>query len=81
MKSILAFYMGYSEGFNGQNYNSKNVYGSEINALKLAEALSNIYNVYIFVNMDEKDELVYLNGVRYKRRFFNWSENGYEVNR
>ena len=61
MKPILAFYMGYSESFNGQNYNSKNVYGSEINALKLGEALSNIYNVYIFVNMDEKDELVYNN--------------------
>ena len=25
------------------------------------------------------DELVYLNGVRYKRRFFNWSENGYDL--
>lgn len=68
MKSILAFYMGYSEGFNGQNYNSKNVYGSEINALKLAEALADIYDVYIFVNIEDKDEIVY-NNVTYLNLF------------
>ena len=28
---------------------------------------------------NSRDELVYLNGVRYKRRFFNWSENGYDL--
>ena len=42
-KPLLAFYMGYSEGFNGQNYNSKKIYGSEISALKLAESLTDIY--------------------------------------
>ena len=61
MKKILAFYMGYSEGFNGLNYNLKNVYGSEINTIKLAESLSNIYNVYIFVNIPLNEEIVYNN--------------------
>ena len=56
-KPTLAFYMGYSESFNGKNYNSKNVFGSEINAIKLAESLSHLYNIIIFVNIEEKDEL------------------------
>jgi len=56
-KPSIAFYMGYSEGFNGQNYNSKKIYGSEISALKLAESLTDIYDVYIFVNINEEDEI------------------------
>ena len=38
--------MGYTPSFNGENYHNKKVYGSEITAIKLAEALSNNYNVY-----------------------------------
>ena len=67
-KPLIAFYMGYSEGFNGQNYNSKNVFGSEISALKLAESLTDIYDVYIFVNINEEDEKKY-NGVSYLNLF------------
>ena len=26
-----------------------------------------------------EDELIYLNGVRYKRKFFNWNEDGYDL--
>ena len=64
MKPTLAFYMGYSESFNGSNYHSKNVFGSEINALKLAESLVDTYDVYIFVNIDSSDEIIY-NQVHY----------------
>ncbi len=64
MKPTLAFYMGYSESFNGLNYHSKNVFGSEINALKLAESLVDTYDVYIFVNIDSSDEIIY-NQVHY----------------
>jgi len=64
MKPILCFYMGYSEAFNGQNYNTKNVYGSEINALKLAESLTDLYDVYIFVNIYVEDEIIH-NNVHY----------------
>ena len=28
---------------------------------------------------NSEDELIYLNGVRYKRKFFNWTENGYDL--
>lgn len=63
-KQLLAFYMGYSEGFTGENYNTKNVYGSEINALKLAEQLTDLYDVYIFVNIYEDDEIIH-NNVHY----------------
>ena len=63
--------MGYSESFNGKNYNSKNVFGSEINAIKLAESLTNIYDVYIFVNINNNEELIhnnvhYLNLLKFK---------------
>ena len=68
MKNILAFYMGYSIGFNGNNYNTRDIYGSEINALKLAESLSNIYNVYIFVNIPEEEEIIH-NNVTYLNMF------------
>jgi len=64
MKSTLAFYMGYSESFTGFNYHSKNVFGSEINALKLAESLVDSYDVYIFVNIDSSDEIIH-NQVHY----------------
>ena len=60
-KPLLAFYMGYSESFNGKNYNSKNVFGSEINTIKLAESLTHLYNIIIFVNINETDEIVYNN--------------------
>ena len=28
---------------------------------------------------NSEDELIYLNGVRYKRRFFNWNKDGYDL--
>jgi len=70
MKTLktLGFYMGYSNGFNGENYNNKDIYGSEINALKLAESLSNNYEVYIFVNIPEYDEKK-INNVTYLSLF------------
>ena len=60
-KPILAFYMGYSESFNGKNYNSKNVFGSEINTIKLSESLTHLYNIIIFVNILESDEIIHNN--------------------
>ena len=57
--------MGYTPSFNGENYHNKKVYGSEITAIKLAEALSNNYNVYIFVNALTECEEIRYNGVQY----------------
>ena len=57
--------MGYTPSFNGENYGSKKIYGSEITSIKLAESLTDIYNVYMFVNgLDESEEIIY-NGVNY----------------
>jgi len=65
MKANLCFYMGYTPSFNGENYGNKKIYGSEITSIKLAESLTDIYNVYIFVNgLDEEEEILY-NGVQY----------------
>ena len=59
MKPTLVFYMGYSEPFNGLNYKHRNVFGSEINTIKLAESLTSFYNVFIFVNTEQ--ELIHNN--------------------
>ena len=64
-KNNLCFYMGYSQPFNGKNYGNKNVYGSEISTIKLAESLTDIYDIYIFIfNLSKEDEIIY-NKVNY----------------
>ena len=64
-KEILCFYMGYTPSFNGLNYGTRNVYGSEITTIKLAESLIDIYDVYIFIlSLPENEEIIY-NGVNY----------------
>ena len=61
-KNNLCFYMGYSRPFNGKNYSNKDDYCSEVSVIKLAETLSDIYNVYIFIlNLSEEDEIIYNN--------------------
>ena len=57
--------MGYTPSFNGLNYGTRNVYGSEITTIKLAESLIDIYDVYIFIlSLPENEEIIY-NGVNY----------------
>ena len=64
-KNILCFYMVYAPSFNGKNYGNKKVYGSEITTIKLADSLTDIYNVYIFIfNLSQEDEIIY-NNVHY----------------
>ena len=65
MKPILCFYMGYTPDFNGSNYHTKKVYGSEITSIKLAESLTNIYDVYMFVNGLDQDTEIIHNNVQY----------------
>tara|TARA_B100000401_G_scaffold115794_1_gene75611 strand:+ start:1852 stop:2877 length:1026 start_codon:yes stop_codon:yes gene_type:complete len=67
--------MGYSPSFNGENYAEKKIYGSEITTIKLAESLVDLYDVYIFVNMELEDEIIY-NGVHYlnKEKINNFKE-------
>jgi glycosyltransferase involved in cell wall biosynthesis len=61
-KPILCYYTGYSDPFNGSNFEDKNVYGSEIAAIKLCEQLASQYSVFIFCAC--KNEIFY-NGVQY----------------
>ena len=65
MRSTLCFYMGYSPSFNGQNYGTKKVFGSEITTIKLAESLVDLYNVYIFVSGLANEEEIIYNNVHY----------------
>ena len=60
-KPILCYYTGYSESFNGKNYGDKQVYGSEIAAVKLCEKLSQYYTVFVFCRCDEKEEIKFNN--------------------
>ena len=46
-KELLCYFTGYTDEFNGANYGDKNVYGSEIAAVKLAEKLTTEYNVVV----------------------------------
>ena len=65
MKENIGFYMGYSPPFNGENYKNRKVYGSEITTIKLAESLSDLYNVFIFIaNLNNNEEIIY-NNVNY----------------
>lgn len=50
--------MGYSNPFNGKNFNFNKVFGSEINAIKLGEALSSYYDVYILSNLNPEEKSV-----------------------
>jgi glycosyltransferase involved in cell wall biosynthesis len=63
IKPILCYYAGYSDPFNGKNYQERNVYGSEISAIKLCEQFTKYYTVFIFCVC--KEEIIH-NGVRYQ---------------
>ena len=65
MKQLLCFYMGYAPVFNGKNYSDKHIYGSELTCIKLAESLTDIYNVCIFINGLNSYEEILHNGVHY----------------
>lgn len=65
MKKI-AIWMGYSEGFNGLNYKSKKLYGSELSCLKLCEILSDTYDITIYSSIPEEDEIKH-NNIKYKQ--------------
>ena len=65
-KETLAIYTGYTPPFNGENYHSRNIFGSENSAIKLAESMVDKYNVIIFVfNLADIKEESYSNNVYY----------------
>ncbi len=63
-KKIVAFFIGYSPDFNGNNcYESKNIGGSEIALVNLTERLVDEYDVYVFGFLTTDSEA---NGVYYR---------------
>ena len=46
-KELLVYYTGFSGDYNGFNYGTKEVYGSEIAAIKISENLTNKYNCIV----------------------------------
>jgi glycosyltransferase involved in cell wall biosynthesis len=63
-KPVLCIYTGYSDAFNGANYQERPVYGSEISAVHLAEKLATEYNVFVFC-VCKADEEICVNNVQY----------------
>lgn len=63
-KPIVAFYAGMSGPFNGQNYQTQHVYGSEIAMVHLAEELAADHMVFVFCQISEADTVEW-NGVQY----------------
>ena len=62
-KPVLAIYTGYSPSFTGKSVELKQVWGSELAAVRLAEALSKTYDVTVF-SMCLNEETQH-NGVTY----------------
>jgi hypothetical protein len=62
-KELFCYYTGFTYDFNGSNYGKRNVYGSEIMAIKLCENLSEHYNCVVFCQT--KEPIVFHNNVYY----------------
>ena len=62
-KPVLAIYTGYSPTFTGKSVELKQVWGSELAAVRLAEALSTTYDVTVFCSC--LNEETQHNGVKY----------------
>jgi len=77
-KEILCYYTGYTGDWDGENYGEKNVYGSEIAAIKLAEKMTKDYNVIVLCNCSK---VKLHNGVYYLNQAnFVELNNNYKVN-
>ena len=63
-KPILCYYVGYSDPFNGKNIEEKNVWGSEIAAVRVCEGLSEWYECHIFCVCLQQEQILH-NGVQY----------------
>lgn len=76
-KKLFIYYTGYSGDFNGKNYGEKNVYGSELAAIKLCEKLKNKYNTIVLC---ETTQNLLHNGVYYiNYTYYNSLITRYEI--
>ena len=65
MKKKLAIWMGYSEIFNFKNYKNKKMGGSELSALRFIDSFKDEYDIYVFGNSNNKNDIVTINGVHW----------------
>jgi len=63
MKKTLAIWMGYSESFNFNNYKTKKMGGSELSALRFIDYFKDIYDIYVFSSIPDKENMTYIDGV------------------
>jgi glycosyltransferase involved in cell wall biosynthesis len=67
-KKTLCIYAGYTPPYNGSNYKTQNVYGSDMNIIRIGELMANKYNfnvyIWLFGLQQSNMELTY-NGVHY----------------
>ena len=76
-KELFCYYTGYTGEFDGSNYGKKNVYGSEIAAIKLSEKMTKYYNVIVFCSCKKP---IKHNGVYYvNQQNFTELNNNYHV--
>lgn len=63
----LAFYIGHAISFSGKNLFEKEVYGSEISLVRLAQCLSKLgHQIYIFGKHTEEEDCIDFEGVSYR---------------
>lgn len=70
IRKKLVYYVGESQEFNGEDYQNKNIWGSEIAAVKLCEQLSKTYDTYIVCNTSK--EIKYNNVTYIDLKNFNY---------
>lgn len=63
MKKKLGIWMGYSECFNSQNYKTKKMGGSELSVLRFVEEFKDDYDIYVFGNSNDRNDIQKIDGV------------------
>ncbi len=77
-KPILCIYTGYSPPFNGKNYQERNVWGSEIAVVHLAELFAEKYQVYVFCVCDQEIQHNNVNYLHFNK--FETFQSNYHIN-
>ena len=78
-KPILCYYVGYSEPFNGKNIENRNVWGSELSAVKVCEGLSKWYECHIFCVCKPEEQLIHNDVYYHHISLYNNFQKEFEV--
>lgn len=78
-KPILCYYVGYSEPFNGKNIEERNVWGSELSAVKVCEGLSKWYECHIFCVCKPDEQIIHNNVYYHHISLYNKFQKEFEI--